>query len=73
MDRAELVMEVGPPGSPGRRRAQTAAVSFRLRAGVGSDRGKGPQGSGSGVLESFGLSLHEVRVRTLGVFNEQSK
>ena len=46
MDRAVLVMEGGPPGSPGRRRAQTAAVSFRSRAGVGSDRGKGPQGAG---------------------------
>ena len=36
-------MEVGPPGSPCRRRSQTAAVSCRLRAGVGSDCGKGPQ------------------------------
>jgi hypothetical protein len=39
-------MEVGPPGSPGRRRAQTAAVSCRSRAGVGSDCGKGPQTAG---------------------------
>ena len=39
--RAVLVMEVGPPGSPCRRRAQTAAVSCRSRAGVGSDCGKG--------------------------------
>jgi hypothetical protein len=35
-------MEVGPPGSPSRRRTQTAAVSCRSRAGVGSDCGKGP-------------------------------
>src|SRR5664279_470228 len=34
-------MEVGPPGSPCRRRTQTAAVSCRSRAGVGSDCGKG--------------------------------
>jgi len=40
------VMEVGPPGSPSRRRAQTAAVSCRSRAGVGSDCGKGPQSAG---------------------------
>jgi hypothetical protein len=39
-------MEVGPPGSPCRRRTQTAAVSCRLRAGVGSDCGKGPQPAG---------------------------
>ena len=42
MDRAVPVMEVGPAGSPCRRRAQTAAVSCRLRAGVGSDCGEGP-------------------------------
>ncbi len=40
------VMEVGPPGSPNRRRAQTAAVSCRSRAGVGSDCGKGPLSAG---------------------------
>jgi hypothetical protein len=39
-------MEVGPPGSPCRRRAQTAAVSCRLRAGVGSDCGEGPLSAG---------------------------
>ena len=39
-------MEVGPPGSPCRRRAQTAAVSCRSRAGVGSDCGKGSQTAG---------------------------
>jgi hypothetical protein len=39
-------MEVGPPGSPSRRRAQTAAVSCRSRAGVGSDCGKGPLSAG---------------------------
>jgi hypothetical protein len=40
------VMEVGPPGSPCRRRAQTAAVSCRSRAGVGSDCGEGPLSAG---------------------------
>ncbi len=40
------MMEVGPPGSPSRRRAQTAAVSCRLRAGVGSDCGEGPLSAG---------------------------
>src|SRR6266508_3595341 len=39
-------MEVGPSGSPCRRRAQTAAVSCRSRAGVGSDCGKGPLSAG---------------------------
>ena len=39
-------MEVGPPGSPCRRRAQTAAMSCRSRAGVGSDCGKGPRSAG---------------------------
>jgi hypothetical protein len=34
-------MEVGPPGSPCRRRSQTTAVSCRSRAGVGSDCGEG--------------------------------
>jgi len=34
-------MEVGPLGSPCRRRSQNAAVSCRSRAGVGSDCGKG--------------------------------
>ncbi len=46
MNRAVPVMEVGPPGSPCRRRAQTAAVSCRSRAGVGSDCGKGPLSAG---------------------------
>jgi hypothetical protein len=40
------VMEVGPPGSPCRRRSQTTAVSYRSRAGVGSDCGHGPQPAG---------------------------
>ncbi len=44
--RAVPVMEVGPPGSPNRRRTQTTAVSCRLRAGVGSDCGKGPLSAG---------------------------
>jgi len=39
-------MEVGPPGSPCRRRSQTASVSCRLRAGVGSDWGKVPLSAG---------------------------
>ena len=39
--RAVPVMEVGPPGSPSRRGAQTAVVSCRSRAGVGSDHGNG--------------------------------
>jgi hypothetical protein len=39
-------MEVGPPGSPSRRRTQTAAVSCRSRTGVGSDCGKGPLRAG---------------------------
>jgi len=46
-DRAVPVMEVGPPGSPCRRSGtQTAAVSCRSRAGVGSDCGKGPLSAG---------------------------
>lgn len=40
------VMEEGPPGSPSRRGAQTAAVSCRSRAGVGSDCGEGPPPAG---------------------------
>jgi hypothetical protein len=44
--RAVPAMEVGPPGSPNRRRTQTAAVSCRSRAGVGSDCGKGPLSAG---------------------------
>ena len=40
------VMEVGPPGSPCRRRSQTTAVSCRSRAGVGSDCGEAPQSAG---------------------------
>ena len=39
-------MEVGPPGSPCRRRSQTTAVSCRSRAGVGSDCGEGPLPAG---------------------------
>src|SRR5271155_6213760 len=39
-------MEGGPPGSPCRRRSQTAAVSCRSRAGVGSDCGEGPLPAG---------------------------
>ena len=46
MNRAVPVMGVGPPGSPCRRRSQTTAVSCRLRAGVGSDCGEGPQSAG---------------------------
>jgi hypothetical protein len=45
-DRAVPVMKVGPSGSPCRRRTQTTAVSCRLRAGVGSDCGKGSPGAG---------------------------
>src|ERR1700677_3076914 len=45
-NRAVPGMEAGPPGSPCRRSLQTAAVSCRLRAGVGSDCGKGPQSAG---------------------------
>jgi len=40
------VMEVGPPGSPNRRRTQTTAVSCRSRAGVGSDCGEGSLSAG---------------------------
>jgi len=39
-------MEVGPPGSPCRRRSQTTAVSCRSRAGVGSDCGEVPLSAG---------------------------
>jgi hypothetical protein len=39
-------MEGGPPGSPCRRRSQTAAVSCRSRAGVRSDCGQGPLPAG---------------------------
>jgi len=39
-------MEVGPPGSPCRRRSQTTAVSCRSRAGVGSDCGEVPPSAG---------------------------
>ncbi len=46
MSCAVPVMEVGPLGSPSRRRAQTAAVSCRSRAGVGSDCGEGPLSAG---------------------------
>ena len=46
MIRAVLVMEVGPPGSPCRRGTQTAVVSCRSKAGVGSDCGNGPLSAG---------------------------
>jgi hypothetical protein len=49
-------MGVGPPGSPCRRRAQTAAVSCRLRAGVGSDCGEGPQSAGQVSDEKTNVS-----------------
>ncbi len=41
MIRAVPVMEVGPPGSPCRRGVQTAVMSCRSNAGVGSDHGNG--------------------------------
>jgi len=44
--RAVLVMEDDPPGSPCRRGAQTAVVSCRSKAGVGSDYGNGPLSAG---------------------------
>jgi hypothetical protein len=44
--RAVPVMEVGPPGSPCRRGAQTAVMSCRSRAGVGSDHGNGSLSAG---------------------------
>jgi hypothetical protein len=44
--RAVLVMEVGPPGSPCRRGAQTAVMSCRSRPGVGSDHGNGSLSAG---------------------------
>ena len=50
------VMEVGPPGSPCRRRAQTAAVSCRSRAGVGSDCGNGPLPAGQVCDEKTNVS-----------------
>ena len=56
MNRAVPVMEVGPPGSPCRRRSQTAAVSCRSRAGVGSDCGKGPQSTGQVCDEKTNVS-----------------
>jgi len=40
------VMEVGPPGSPCRRGAQTAVMSCRSKAGVGSDHGNGSLSAG---------------------------
>jgi len=46
MNRAVPVMGVGPPGPPCRRRPQTAAMSCRSRAGVGSDCGDGPLTAG---------------------------
>ena len=49
-------MEVGPPGSPCRRRSQTAAVSCRSRAGVGSDCGKGSQPAGQVSDEKTNVS-----------------
>ena len=56
MIRAVPVMEVGPPGSPCRRRSQTAAVSCRSRAGVGSDCGKGPPRAGQVCDEKTNVS-----------------
>jgi hypothetical protein len=44
--RAVPVMEVGPPGSPCRRGAQTAVMSCRSKAGVGSDHGNGSLSAG---------------------------
>jgi hypothetical protein len=49
-------MEGGPPGSPCRRRSQTAAVSCRSRAGVGSDCGDGPQTAGQVSDEKTNMS-----------------
>ena len=46
MIRTVLVMEVGPPGSPCRRGAQTAVMSCRSKAGVGSDHGIGSLSAG---------------------------
>ena len=46
MIRAVPVMGVGPPGSPCRRGVQTAVVSCRSRAGVGSDYGNGSLSAG---------------------------
>jgi hypothetical protein len=40
------VMEVGAPGSPCRRGAQTAVMSCRSKAGVGSDHGNGSLSAG---------------------------
>ena len=54
--RAVPVMEVGPPGSPCRRRSQTAAVSCRLRAGVGSDCGRRPVLAGQVCDEKTNVS-----------------
>src|SRR5450759_2779585 len=45
-NRAVAVMEAGPPDSSCRRGVQTAAVSCRSRAGVGSAWGKGPLPAG---------------------------
>ena len=46
MIRAVPVMEVGPPGSPCRRGVQTAVMSCRSKAGVGSDHGNGSLSAG---------------------------
>lgn len=56
MNRAVSVMEVGPPGSPCRRRAQTTAVSCRSRAGVGSDCGEGSLPAGQVCDEKTNVS-----------------
>ena len=56
MIRAVPVMEVGPPGSPCRRRSQTTAVSCRSRAGVGSDCGKGSPRAGQVCDEKTNVS-----------------
>jgi hypothetical protein len=61
-------MEVGPPGSPCRRRTQTAAVSCRSRAGVGSDCGEGPLPAGQVCDEKTNmcepLLTHRQKLKT---------
>ena len=59
-------MEVGPPGSPNRRRSQTTAVSCRLRAGVGSDCGKGPLLAGQVSDEKTNMSEPLLTHRNVG-------
>ena len=48
-ERAVPVMEVGPPGSPCRRRVQTTASCVRPKSPRGERCGKRPANSGSGV------------------------